>query len=59
MGFIDYDSILPVIRFVKSAFESRAVFDVLNVSYSYFVMHVCTVFDYICMFDNVNKTELL
>ena len=28
MGFIDYDSILPVIRFVKSAFESRAVFDV-------------------------------
>ena len=25
MGFIDYDSILPVIQFVKSAFESRAV----------------------------------
>ena len=28
MGSIDYGSILPVIRFVKSAFESRAVFDV-------------------------------
>ena len=28
MGFIDYDSILPVIRFVKSAFESCAVVDV-------------------------------
>ena len=28
MGFIDYDSILPVIRFVKSAFELRAIFDV-------------------------------
>ena len=28
MGFIDYDSILPVIRFVKSAFESCAVCDV-------------------------------
>ena len=28
MGSIDYDSILPVIQFVKSAFESRIVFDV-------------------------------
>ena len=41
MGSTDHDSILPIIQFVKSVFESRVAFDVYVAYSEYFVTYVC------------------
>ena len=61
VGYTEYDSILPVFQFVKSAFESRVVFDVYCIIFIFCDIFLCLVWlmTILCLIISINWTELL